>query len=255
MIDAVILAGGQASEAMAARTGTPLRALFDYQGKPFVQWVYEALRASEQIARIAIIGPPELAQIPGLAGADLILPERESITANLFSAVEELKPSDPVLITACDNPLLTTAAFDDFLSRAPQEAAVAFPYLPHAVFQKQFPGAQNIPISLRDGVWIGGDCILIQSEALPALRQAVESVLAARKSKARMLRLLGPGFALRFALKRLNVRDIERRISEITHLPFRFVPDCSPVFVIDIDDPEDWIYLEQWSSSQQTADH
>jgi GTP:adenosylcobinamide-phosphate guanylyltransferase len=249
MVDAVILAGGRASEEMAQRTGTPLRALFPYEGKPFVQWVYNALRASEHIERIAVIGPEELRQEAGLSSADMLLTERESITANLFGAVEELRPAGRVLITASDNPLLSTAAFDDFLTRAPEDAAVVYPVLRHRVFLERFPQAQNVPIRLKDGVWIGGGCILIQAQAVPDLRLAIERVLSARKSLPKMVRLLGARFAMRFVLKRVTAEEVERRVSEIARLPVRFVYDCDPVFPIDIDDPEDWDYLLQWKDT------
>jgi NDP-sugar pyrophosphorylase family protein len=245
--DAVILAGGRASAEMTQRTGTPLRALFDYQGKPFVQWVYEALRASEQVERIAIIGPPELSQVEGLSGADLLLPERDTITANLFGAVEALNSHSRVLITASDTPLLSTAAFEDFLRRSPKDAAVAYPILPHASFLQRFPEAKNVPVKLRDGKWIGGGCILIKSEAVAPLKQAIENVLASRKSLPKMIRLIGPKFAVRFVLKRVSVPEVEETISRIAGLPIRFVHDADPVFPIDIDDPEDWDYLEQWA--------
>jgi molybdopterin-guanine dinucleotide biosynthesis protein A len=244
--DAVILAGGRATEEMVQRTGTPLRALFPYRGKPFVQWVYEALRASPHVERIAIIGPDAMRDVEGVSGADLVLAERESITANLFGAVEELRPRGRVLITACDNPLLSTAAFDDFLSRAPAEAAVAYPVLRHAAFLAGFPAAENVPIRLRDGLWIGGGCVLIQSEAVPDLRLAIERVLNARKSLAKMVRLLGPRFAARFVMKRVTAPEVEQRLTEIAKVPIRLVYDCDPVFPIDIDDPEDWDYLQQW---------
>lgn len=245
-VDAVILAGGRASEEMTQRTGTPLRALFPYEGKPFVQWVYEGLRASEDIGRIAIIGPEELRRVQGLASADLLVPERESITANFFGAIEELKPRERVLVTASDNPLLSTAAFDDFLSRAPKDASVAYPVLRHHAFLQRFPRAQNIPVRLRDGLWIGGGCVLIKAPAVPALKAAVESVLNARKSLPKMVKLLGARFAVRFVLKRVTAADVEQRVSEIAGLPVRFVYDCDPVFPIDIDDPEDWDYLLAW---------
>ena len=232
---------------MAARTGTALRALFPYQGKPFVQWVFEALRASDRIGRIAVIGPPDLAQTPGMAGVDLLLCERDTIVANLFAALEALEPKGRVLVTACDNPLLSTVVFDDFLARAPHEAAVAYPILRHHAFLERFPQAKNIPVVLRDGAWIGGDCIVLRSEAIPRLHQAIEAVLAARKSKARMFRLLGPRFAVRLALKRARVDEVERRASEIVGLPIRFVLHSDPAFAIDIDDPEDWDYLQGWS--------
>src|SRR5947209_5582576 len=105
--DAIVLAGGRASEEMARKTGTPMRALFSYHDKPYVQWVYEALRASENVERIAIVGPDELGETPGVRDADLLVPESDSIESNLFGSLARLLPEGHVLITASDNPLLT----------------------------------------------------------------------------------------------------------------------------------------------------
>src|SRR5205085_12189897 len=110
--DAVILAGGRASPEMERRAGTPHRGLFPYQGKPFVEWVYEALRASQYVDRIAVVGPEQLADLPGVGKADELVLEADSIQENLFGALAQLLPEKRVLITASDNPLLTTQAFD-----------------------------------------------------------------------------------------------------------------------------------------------
>lgn len=244
--DAVILAGGRAEAALAQRAGTPLRALFPYQGSTFVERVFQAVRGCERVGRIAVIGPPQLRRIPGLSAADLLLQERDSLTANLFTALEALQPQGKALITASDNPLLSASAFDDFLRRAPAEAAVAYPILPHARFLEEFPGAANVPIRLRDGTWIGGGCILIEGRAVPQLRQAVEQVLTSRKSKWKMARLFGPLFVLRFALRLLTVEQVEARAAQVAGLEFRFVRDCAPQFPIDIDDTTDWDYLQEW---------
>lgn len=233
---------------MAALTGTPLRGLFPYRGKPFVQWVYEALRACPEVERIAVIGPPEMADYPGLATADLLLPERDSYLANLFGAVEALNPQHSVLITASDNPLLSTAAFRNFLSRCPEEAGLAYPILPHSRFLKAFPHATNVAIRLRDGRFIGGGCVLIRADAIEPLRSAITAMAGARKSLFKVLRLLGPVFILRFLARRVTIPEVERRVSRITGVDFRVVKDCDPVFAIDIDDPEDWNYLESWKA-------
>jgi hypothetical protein len=241
--DAVILAGGRASEEMAALTGTDRRALFPYGGKPFVQWVFQALRSCPEVDRIAVIGPPELKDHPGLSSADLILPERDSLTANLFAGIEAINPRERVLITASDNPLLTSDGFHDFLRRSPGNAGLTYPILPHARFLERFPHATNVSIRLRDGRFIGGDCVMMQADAIEPLRSAIVAMVDARKSLLKVLRLLGPGFVARFVARRLTVEDVERRVREITGVEFHFVPDCDPAFAIDIDDPVDWNYL------------
>jgi len=248
-VDALVLAGGRTEPDMARLTGTCVRALFPYQGKPFVQWVFEALRASTCVERIAIVGPEELAENPVLATADLLVPEADSIEANLFGALARLLPQGRVLVTASDKPLLEAHAVEDFVRRAPVHAAVAYPILRHQAFLHKFPRAANIAVTLRDGAYIGGDCVLLNSRSIPRLQRTIQQVLWARKDRSRLLSLLGWRFALRFKMRRVSSQELEERLSEIAGLSVRFVRDSSPVFAIDIDDAEDWRYLQWWSAS------
>jgi hypothetical protein len=181
--------------------------------------------------------------------ADLVLPERETIVENLFGALESLKPQGRVLVTASDNPLFTAAAFDDFLARIPEEAAVAVPVIPRAAFLARFPGADNIAIPLRDGAWIGGVAVALDSRAIPQIRQVVERVLASRKSYLKMLLLLGPAFAIRLKLRLTSFAEVEARASAVAGVRVRFVDNCDPVFPIDIDEPVDLDYLCKWAGS------
>jgi hypothetical protein len=103
-----------------------------------------------------------------------------------------------------------------------------------------------VGIQLRDGKFIGGNCVVIHSKSVPKLQRAIQAVLAARKSKQEMIGLLGWKFTMRFALKRVTSQEVEDRACAITGLPIRFIRDCSPLFPIDIDDPEDWDYLMRW---------
>lgn len=235
---------------MERRAGTPHRALFPYKEKPFVHWVYEAVRQSALVDRIAVVGPDELADVPGVQHADILVPELDSIEANLFSALAKLLPEKRILITASDNPLLTTAAFDHLLERCPEQAAVAYPILRHEAFTRQFPKATNVAIKLRDGTWIGGGQAVIHSKSIPKLQHWIQRVLVARKDLKQMVSLLGVKFSLQFTLKRVTAQQVEDRVCEITGLPIRFVRDCSPLFPIDIDDPVDWDYLNRWTPAK-----
>ena len=248
LTDALILAGGRASEEMQALTGTSARALFPYEGKPFVQWVYEALRTSENIGRIAVVGPG-VASSAVTGEDDVFVAERDTIEQNLFAGLEALNPSGRVLITASDNPLLTTAAFDDLITRAPVEAAAAYPFLKHEEFLKRFPRAENVAVTLSDGVYIGGGCVVIRADSIQALEQGIRRILAARKSKWKMVGLLGIQFAIRFQLRIATAQEVEQRCTRIAGVPVSFVPHCDPVLAIDIDDPEDYEYLRNWSES------
>ena len=88
--------------------------------------------------------------------------------------------------------------------------------------------------------------MVVRADAVDPLRSSIIAMADARKSLFKVLRLLGPVFVARFLSRRITMLDVERRVREITGVTLRFVPDCDPVFAIDIDDPEDWEYLKEW---------
>ena len=56
-LDAVILAGADTHGSLATCTDTPYEAMIDIQGKPMVEYVVDALRASSSVGRITVVGP------------------------------------------------------------------------------------------------------------------------------------------------------------------------------------------------------
>jgi len=246
-IDGLLLAGGRVGPEMAARTGTPVRALFPWRGRPFIDWAVQALAGCGLVGRIAVVGPPELRSTE--AAAHTLVSERDSIHANLRAGLEALAPAGRVLVAATDNPVLSAAAVADFLRRSPEDAGVAYPVLRHQTFVERFPGATNTPVRLRDSAWIGGACVLLRADSLSQIEETVRRVLDARKSLWRMVGLLGPVFAARFALRLAGSDEVERTASRIAGVAVRFVRDCDPAFAIDIDEPEDWEYLHRWAAA------
>jgi hypothetical protein len=237
-VDAIVLAGGHAERALARLAGTDQRALIPFEGKPFIVWVLEALRGCAAVERIAVVGPEALRHTAAARLADLLVPEGHGIYDNFWAGVEALHSPGKVLVTASDNPLLTTQALEDFLTRCP-DVDICYPILRGEVFREAFPGSDNILIPLRDGKFIGASCMLFDARALPKLREAVARVFAARKSYGRMVGLLGVGFTARFLLRRVTVAEIEQRVGSLTGCHFSAVPDCDPVLAIDIDAERD----------------
>jgi hypothetical protein len=213
-----------------------------------VDWTVEALRECRMVRRIAVVGPPCLDG--ALPGADIVVPEGEGITANLFAGLAALPAGGRVLIAAADNPLVTARAYEDFLSRIPEGTAVAHPVLLRSAFLERFPSAPNICIRLRDGEWHGGMCVVIDTRFMPILETAVGRMLAARKSLFASLRLLGLGFAVRYGLRLVTSQDVERRASRIAGAPVSFVRGCDAAFPIDIDEVEDLDFLYRWAQGR-----
>ncbi len=247
--DVIILAGGIAIPEMARLTGTDRRSMFRLAvgGITFAESTYNAVRASKYVGRVAIIGPTELQGLFPLEEGDILLTELKTMSENLFFAYETLNPQNHCLLTPSDNPLLSTSAYDDFLSRSDWNVAFCYPYLSHQSFLNKFPRANNIPVKLKDGVWIGAGCVLVNSRHYNVLKSGIERVINSRKSLIKMVALLGPTFIVRFLLRLVTVKDVEVRASQVLGAAACFVPDADPVFAIDVDDPEDWEYLQRWT--------
>ncbi len=252
-VDALILGGGQFDEASAAVFGTRTRALAQFRGKPFIEWTIDALHECPHVGRIGVVGADGLRDGPWAARVSCWVSERAGIVENLLAGMEALDGRADLLVAPSDNPLLPASAFTDFIDRSPTDAGLAYPYLPHAAFLARFPSADNIPLRLGDGTWIGGGCVLARGDARGAVRQLAEQVLNARKSKWKMVGLLGPGFVLKFALHRATVADVTARASAILGAPVCFVPDCAPEFAIDIDEPVDLEYIERWAGAHLSS--
>lgn len=247
--NAVVLAGGQTSPEMARLTGVSDRAMIEWGGQPFVCRAVSAIRGCGAVKQVVVVGPRSAAD----AGADIYVAECDNIVGNLRYGLAALKSgAERVLVTASDNPLLSAATFRSLaeLDAAVPDSAVAYPVLRFENFLARFPGAtHHIPVRLRDGLWIGGACVLLDGARLSELDAVIARVLEARKSLLRMLGLLGWGFALRYAARLVTLADMERRASQVAGMPVRFMRGCDPVLPIDIDEPVDLEYLKLWSSA------
>ncbi len=117
MMDAILTAGG------TPEVGEPLyeickgkpKALLDFNGKPMIQWVLDALSASKNINRVVIVGLPPFTDLQ-CTHPLTILDSLGSILANLQAGVKELQRlggiSQKVLAVSSDVPAVTGEMID-----------------------------------------------------------------------------------------------------------------------------------------------
>lgn len=105
MVNAVVLAGA-ADERLSDVYQGPTKALIPVAGKPCVEHVLEALRATPEVAKIALAGPAALSKHPVARLADVELPGDFSIVDQLFAAAAAFEDDRKLLMVPCDIPLL-----------------------------------------------------------------------------------------------------------------------------------------------------
>lgn len=236
-IDAIILAGGNAdglAESVSCKGIVPIR------GRPMVEYVIDAVRASERIREIAVVLPdPGQSEWQGKVGKVVV--NYGSVVDNFLSAADALSGhADRILALSGDVPLLTPQAIDNYLAACePFDADLYYPIVRRADVERKFPGTQRTYMHLHDGVFTGGNIGLLNPAAISANRDLMESVFNSRKSPLKLVRILGLSFIFKFLLRRLTVAELEDKVSEIIGGKGRAVVVEYPEIGFDVDKPAD----------------
>ena len=236
-MNAVVLAGGSPADPLAARFGVASKTLVPVHGRPMVEYTLESLRGAG-VERIVYVGPPA-----GLDPApDVLVPDRGSLIANLEAGLAEAD-SQKVVVASGDNPFITTEAVSWLLQNAP-DVALVYPIVPKEAVEKRWPGMRRTYARLRDGVFTGGNIIILDRElferALPMARKIIEL----RKKPLALARLIGFGVLVKLLLGRLTIAELEARAEKLFGVPMKALITPYPEVGVDADSEEDFKWLE-----------
>ena len=244
MFDAILPAGGTIPPEFAQQVGTSNKALIQFEGRTILERVIDALRASGQVRRIAVIGPDEVRAAS--TGADLILPQGSTGPDNILRGLEALAsqpdPPSKVLVVTTDLPFLTPEIVNRFIDQCPKDVAITVPLISKTEFQQRFPGCECSFIRLRDDTWTAGCMYILDVQALRDAKPYIDKIFEVRKSKVGMAKLLGVGFLYNFLTRTLTVPDVERKIQTMLHCTGKAIMHSPPELAYDIDDMSDYQY-------------
>ncbi len=218
-------------------------ALVAVAGRPMLDYVLGALFSAEGVGAVRVVGPeadlgPHLSRL--YQGRVALVPAEDSLMKNVLAGARAADPGRPLLVVSSDIPLLTPEAVEDFLDRCrPWTADFYYPIIRRETVQEVYPGGRRTYVTIREGTFTGGNLVLVNPRVLEACARRAEAFVAARKSPLRLLRLLGPGFVLRFLLKRLTIADLERKVSGLFGITARAVITPHAEVGMDVDRLED----------------
>ena len=223
MTTAIVLAGGPPDE--VARTQSAVnKAFIRIGGITLVERTLQPLKDSTSVDRIRVVAPASAHGDPALQLADEKRPDGVKIRMSLRNGLADLPPDDLAIVVASDLPILSTAAVDDFISRAKDiDPDIGYGCLEKSVHMARFPEVPHTWARLRDGTFCGGGIIAIKPRVLPHLERFIEKLGHARKNPLRLASLFGWDMVLRFALGRLSIAQAEQRASRLLGAPARAI--------------------------------
>lgn len=236
-VDAVLLAGGSAGELDA---GAEYKGVLDIAGRPMVDYVLETLRGAERVRNVAVVVPSASGLGEWADKADKIVVRAEGVVSNLLAGVDSFGYERHVLALAADVPLLTAHAVDGFLASCGERSAgLYYPVIAREVAEAAYPGVRRTYLHLREGTYTGGNLALIDPRVLVANRDVVQRAFVARKSPVGMVRILGLRFVWKFLARRLSLREVEEKVSEILGGRVAAVEVRDAEIGLDVDKTED----------------
>jgi len=242
-MDAVVTAGG------APRPGEPLyehtqggyKAMLDIQGKPMVQWVLDALGASQMIRRVVVVGLPVFTDL-ACSKSMTILPDQGDMLANLKAGVDELVREDPstqqFLAVASDIPAITPEMVD-WMAKTVLETDddIYYTVISRAVMEKRFPGSRRSYTQLKEVEICGGDLNAVRAPIVKPENPLYHRLIEARKSSIKQAALLGYDTLLLLLLRRLSVEEAAAQVSKRLGVKGRAVVCPYAEIGMDVDKP------------------
>lgn len=242
--DAIILAGGENTSDLKKVAPYDNEALIIIGNYPMIYYVYQTLRSSKQINRIAVSGPVEALKT--------ILPRDERLVfvnggenaiesfAYAMKALEKNGVSSKVLIMPTDIPFITVEAVEDFLRRCEaSDADFYYPVTSREVNEKKFPGVQRTYVRLQEGTVTGGNLFLIRSSIVDKTLEMGTKLVERRKNPLAMAKLFGFSLVFKYCLGRLSIDMVEKRFYKVLGITGKGIISPYAEVGVDVDKPSD----------------
>ena len=237
-IVAVVLAGGDRGDSLAASGGVAAKALLPVAGQPMGAYVLRALRDCEAVSRIVYVGPTE-GRLSGLIDTELASGERlvDSLALGLGAALGAGAQS--VLVLSADVPWITGAMVTRFLAAcaAAGPADVYYPVVREQAYRARFPDHRRTYVKLREGRVTGGNLALLTPGGATAVLPLIDRVFRSRKNPFSLAAIMGFDVLASLLLGSASLPRLERRAAALLGRPGRVVVSQDPELAADVDQP------------------
>jgi GTP:adenosylcobinamide-phosphate guanylyltransferase len=244
-LNALVLAGSRpGGDPLASYAGVSHKALIEVGGRTMIERVVAALAAVPQVGTImiAIDRPEALSALPGLRAPQCpkpvtTMPAAASPSASVAAALA--REGTPLLATTADHALLEPQWLNAFLAACPPDADAVAALARKAAVLACAPGTQRTYLRFADGEFSGCNLFFFQRPGAERVVRLWQELEAYRKAPLSMMRRLGMGTALRYALGQLRLGDALARLEALCGARVEIVELADGCAAIDVDKPAD----------------
>jgi len=169
----------------------------------------------------------------------------ETMVDTLLNGIAALSPSETrLLVATADIPFLTPESVRHFVDNAP-DADFVYSIVPAGLCADALPGMARTTLRTAEGVFTGGNIVLVNPEFVRANEGRIRDAYARRKDVVALARLLGPGIVVRLLASRfwpsaLPIGSLEAAVGRlVSGANVRAFPAIHHGVGSDIDRPDD----------------
>ena len=243
-LHAILIAGGQLPDELKQFSKFRTKALLPIGEGNLLDRAVGAASDSGLFERIVVSGNAEVADnLPEEAeyvqlGADVV--------GNIMNAYEHLGGHQhDYMVLSPDLPRISAEAIRNFITRAQDMGELCLPVVSREDFLAKFPGASNRFEKLDGGRYTMGSCFYITGPVLRQNMPLARDLFNSRKSIHKLAIIFGFAVVWGMLTGKLRMAQLERRAEQLTGAVVRAVHMREAGIAYDIDDLENYRYLEK----------
>lgn len=237
-IPSLVLAGGDASDALARAVGSAAKALVPLKGRPLGAYVLDALQASARIGPIVWVGglDREMRQ-----RVDHVVPAGPRLVDSLalgLGALATQGDTDRVLLASADVPWIDGSTVDRFVDAAADvDADIVYPVVRRDAYEKAFPELPRTWLRVGSVHLTGGNLISARPSALRSILPWIDLATGNRKAPFRIAARIGPWTLLSLVTGSATLPQLEARLSTVVGCRLRALISEDAALACDVDEP------------------
>lgn len=245
-MDALILGGALNSGPLRKISCARYEAAISIAGRPMIDYVISALTTVPAVSRIIVVCDESVLSETIKKKTTLIVPPGKTLLDSLNKGLKALNTREPVLVLTADIPLISKAAVEDFLLRCKQkEADVYYSFVPKEMNDQKYPGVKRTYVKLHEGVFTGGNIVLLSSWVIQNQADILNKAVSLRKKTIQLCLLLGWKYLFYLLMGRLTIEQIETQVAKILKMRAVGIISAYPEIGIDVDKPSDFYLVNK----------
>mgnify|MGYP001324204185 CR=1 FL=1 len=226
------------------------RSLIDIFGKPMVQWVVDALDASECVAEIYVIGLPAAYRLVATKPVHYLSDQGdifENIHTGVFQATQDHPSRTKVLIASSDIPAIQPHMIEWLASEvaADPELMMFYNVVDQTTMETRFPQSNRSYVRFKDVSVCGGDMNVIDKSLFAEERLIWQRLANARKHPLKQAGLLGIDSLIMVALHMVTLEGAVKRVWKRLSITAKALRCPYAEIAMDADKPHQLAILRQ----------